>query len=1227
MRKKNFKKKSESILLLLIILLTFASVLTIDLNNTQKNNERLEQSGLKSSNGGWAPNFKLTVGREPTDVFIGDANNDGYNDIVTSNCRSNDISILLWNFTLMEWNVQIRKPVGTYPFFVYIGDANNDGFNDLVCSNRVSGDVSIILWNSTIMDWNTQIRKHVGSGQGNVFIGDANNDGYNDIAIAKIGGVSIFLWNFTRGEWDEKLDIDIVYYTYAVSLEDANNDGYIDIIAADLAGEVNILLWNWIIKYWDEEIKISVGDMPLSVFVKDVNNDGYYDIVTSNMDSNDISILLWNYTLMEWNAEIRKSVGSTPYSVFSEDANNDGFNDLVCSNTGSDDVSIILWNSTVMDWNTQIRKHVGHQPAGVFIGDANNDDYNDIVTAINYAAENAVSVYLWNTPPSIAIIKPKTHEVFGAAPDFDIAVKDYDLDSMWYSLDNGLTNISFSQFNGSIDQLEWDNLEDGTVIIRFYANDTAGQIGSAYVVVGKNIWSPPNPPENVDYYSGFHSITLVWDPPVESAPVSQYNVYRGEIPGGGKIYVGTSDVTNFTDNFVDFNKDYYYVIKAENIAGESNASDEINAIAGPYIRWQAPNENERVILPVDALFNFVYDYMYLHDVRLFLNGIDYGSVKDKDAKTISPYNSSIDGLVEAVLYGYEMGNSNPILNDSRDFILAKLDAEAYEILEMDETYLGEKLYLILHDPNGDNSYTWYEESSVVSMAVGLEITSEYSTGNKYGEILSDPFVGSTAGATFNFVDKETTEEGFNYRYEIVDTTQLQSSLDDSNKDFIGSGYGDRYWGEAWTLKWAVKAYYRKYFNGTEGYEAPEFHYGIIRGQEVFLSDYSAPQEWRIQNPVHNGWQGVSWLVPNQTIAGGSPVTNSYEISSTETTSTSLQIAHSEEMLGKVPGWESTTTLNVNTKWYTEAEVTTSYEVGYTIYDDESTDTIVQDVGIDLRFGTFIFRTNEFMCETSYPLEHNTFDYLPPIIEFPRTELDSSQDGLAPCKDDSPIVTVELFDEGGIQSAYIRFSINNGANWNDAILSEQIANLGTWQGTIPAYDHGTTVLWYIKVWDFEGSFSNRTDPHGNPYQYTVINRAPTILITTPNGNEGFEDTVRIEWSALDPDGDDLTFTISYNLANTGWRLIETSVTGNFYDWDISDIEFYDTVLVKVTVDDEFGGTAADESDYVFTIGKPEPVEVIPSEINWTLPLTIASLSFVGAAFTIAIFIRRSRRVKE
>ena len=48
-----------------------------------------------------------------------------------------------------------------------------------------------------------------------------------------------------------------------------------------------------------------------------------------------------------------------------------------------------------------------------------------------------------------------------------------------------------------------------------------------------------------------------------------------------------------------------------------------------------------MILPVgDALFDLSYDYMFLDDIRLYLNGVDYGSVKDEDTPILNPYNSS-----------------------------------------------------------------------------------------------------------------------------------------------------------------------------------------------------------------------------------------------------------------------------------------------------------------------------------------------------------------------------------------------------------------------------------------------------------------------------------------------------------------------------------------------------------------------------------------------------------
>jgi len=76
--------------------------------------------------------------------------------------------------------------------------------------------------------------------------------------------------------------------------------------------------------------------------------------------------------------------------------------------------------------------------------------------------------------PIIDIISPTSGETFNAtAPDFIVNITDDHLDKMWYTVDTGLANFTFTA-NGTINQAAWDALSEGTITIRFYANDTLG---------------------------------------------------------------------------------------------------------------------------------------------------------------------------------------------------------------------------------------------------------------------------------------------------------------------------------------------------------------------------------------------------------------------------------------------------------------------------------------------------------------------------------------------------------------------------------------------------------------------------------------------------------------------------------------------------------------------------------------------------------------------------------
>jgi len=118
---------------------------------------------------------------------------------------------------------------------------------------------------------------------------------------------------------------------------------------------------------------------------------------------------------------------------------------------------------------------------------------------LGYINSTQVLIYKDTIIPTINIITPLPGQLFGAnSPDFSVEIYDLNLDTMWYTIDGGVTNITFTT-NGTIDQNNWTAHNDGQVTITFYANDTFGRINSAQVIINKDSTTPiinivsPNP--------------------------------------------------------------------------------------------------------------------------------------------------------------------------------------------------------------------------------------------------------------------------------------------------------------------------------------------------------------------------------------------------------------------------------------------------------------------------------------------------------------------------------------------------------------------------------------------------------------------------------------------------------------------------------------------------------------------------------------------------------------
>ncbi|MBY9014949.1 MAG: right-handed parallel beta-helix repeat-containing protein [Candidatus Lokiarchaeota archaeon] len=143
-----------------------------------------------------------------------------------------------------------------------------------------------------------------------------------------------------------------------------------------------------------------------------------------------------------------------------------------------------------------------------FTGTINQDEWNKFnseTITIRFYANNSkgflgfseITVYKDITDPEITVNNPEVGETFEASPPiYDITVNEENLDTIWYTLDDGATNITISENTGIIDETAWDSQPNGYITIRFYANDTLGNVGaSSPVIITKD--APQTPPGNI----------------------------------------------------------------------------------------------------------------------------------------------------------------------------------------------------------------------------------------------------------------------------------------------------------------------------------------------------------------------------------------------------------------------------------------------------------------------------------------------------------------------------------------------------------------------------------------------------------------------------------------------------------------------------------------------------------------------------------------------------------
>jgi len=125
--------------------------------------------------------------------------------------------------------------------------------------------------------------------------------------------------------------------------------------------------------------------------------------------------------------------------------------------------------------------------------DIDDDGIGDILYIINNSTGTPINqdnYPIWWDPPIISIHEPNLNEIFNESPSYTVSIDEGIADTMWYTIDDGITKIIFTEMTDTTNQTEWDKEEEGVVKITFYVNDSMGYIGFAEIMVVKDISSP-----------------------------------------------------------------------------------------------------------------------------------------------------------------------------------------------------------------------------------------------------------------------------------------------------------------------------------------------------------------------------------------------------------------------------------------------------------------------------------------------------------------------------------------------------------------------------------------------------------------------------------------------------------------------------------------------------------------------------------------------------------------
>jgi subtilisin-like proprotein convertase family protein len=343
--------------------------------------------------GCFVPTFNQAInfpaGSNPTNLAVGDFNNDNRQDFAVTNQVSSNVSILLGSGT-GTFTSGATLAAGSNPYAVAVGRFNADTNNDLAVVNSNSNNVSIFLGNGN-GTFSAATNFSVGASPIAISVGDFNSDNIKDLAVANFGGffsgtISILQGNGTGG-FTAARDLRARTQPSAIVTGRFNSDA-IDDLAVTNFGSDNISVYlGFGNGTFSNQSNINVFSGPVAITTFDADNNGIQDLITANFNNDTVSLRngVGNGT---FTGSESTPVGVNPVSLTTADFVGSGINPQVAiASNGSDKVVFSNTNSPSPNEYT-----VGVYPNSIVKGDFNGDGKPDLATA--NSGSNNVSVLI-----------------------------------------------------------------------------------------------------------------------------------------------------------------------------------------------------------------------------------------------------------------------------------------------------------------------------------------------------------------------------------------------------------------------------------------------------------------------------------------------------------------------------------------------------------------------------------------------------------------------------------------------------------------------------------------------------------------------------------------------------------------------------------------------------------------------------------------------------------------